>query len=145
VTATDDTTPGITATCAPEAGSAFGFGLTIVSCSATDAAGNTAIGNFSVNVLFPSMAGPQGPAGEPGPPGPQGLQGPPGPPGPKGDTGDTGAPGAALPGSYLLMPESAPAPDGYVRIGVFVEERIDADGPRGRRPFRLRIVIYQKQ
>jgi hypothetical protein len=36
-------------------------------------------------------------------------------------------------------------PEGYVAVGAFWEERIDADGPRGRRPRRMRIVIWRKQ
>ena len=44
-----------------------------------------------------------------------------------------------------MMVEGVAPPAGYVRIGTFVEERIDADGNGGQKPTRLRIVLWQKQ
>ena len=50
-TATDETAPAHPAvTCSPASGSTFALGTTTVSCSATDAAGNPAIGSFHVTV-----------------------------------------------------------------------------------------------
>ncbi len=47
----DDANPAHPAvTCTPASGSTFGFGTTTVNCSATDAAGNTANGSFTVTV-----------------------------------------------------------------------------------------------
>ena len=47
----DDANPAHPAvTCAPASGLTFGFGATTVNCSATDAAGNTASGSFTVTV-----------------------------------------------------------------------------------------------
>jgi hypothetical protein len=40
--------------------------------------------------------------------------------------------------------EGAAPPPGYVLVGTFVEERIDADGRAGQKPFRLRIVMWRK-
>jgi hypothetical protein len=48
-------------------------------------------------------------------------------------------------GSLLLMIEGVPPPPGYVLVGTFVEERIDADGRRGQRPSRMRVVMWRKQ
>ncbi len=51
VSATDETAPLSPAvTCSPASGSTFALGTTAVSCSASDAAGNTATGSFSVVV-----------------------------------------------------------------------------------------------
>lgn len=41
----------ITPSCSPASGSLFALGSTVVTCSATDAAGNTATGTFSVTVV----------------------------------------------------------------------------------------------
>jgi len=49
-TAFDDVDGIITPTCAPVSGSTFPLGVTTVQCSATDAAGNTATGSFTVTV-----------------------------------------------------------------------------------------------
>jgi hypothetical protein len=49
-TATDLLDGVIAPTCAPASGSTFPLGATTVDCSATDAAGNTATGSFSVTV-----------------------------------------------------------------------------------------------
>ena len=49
VTANDDN-PGVSLTCSPESGSTFPKGTTLVSCTATDAAGNTASCEFNVRV-----------------------------------------------------------------------------------------------
>jgi hypothetical protein len=40
----------LSATCSPPSGSLFGFGTTTVTCSATDAAGNTGTGTFTITV-----------------------------------------------------------------------------------------------
>ena len=48
----DDTNPAHpVVSCVPASGSAFGFGSTIVNCSATDVAGNPANGSFTVTVV----------------------------------------------------------------------------------------------
>jgi len=49
-TATDNA-PGPTVACVPPSGSTFGIGTTTVSCTATDASGNTASKSFQVKVL----------------------------------------------------------------------------------------------
>ncbi len=49
--ATDDVDGPITPTCTPASGSPFPVGATTVTCSATDAAGNTASGGFTVTVV----------------------------------------------------------------------------------------------
>ncbi len=49
-TATDANPANPVVTCAPNSGAMFGFGPTTVNCSATDAAGNTATGSFTVTV-----------------------------------------------------------------------------------------------
>jgi len=49
-TADDDNPPHPTVACTPASGSTFGLGVTTVNCSATDAAGNTANGSFTVTV-----------------------------------------------------------------------------------------------
>jgi hypothetical protein len=86
--------------------------------------------------------GAQGPQGEPGPVGPQGPEGPQGLQGPAGPQGPAGM---QVAGSLLLMVEGVPPPPGYLLVGTFVEERIDADGRGGERPRRLRVVLWQKQ
>lgn len=48
--ATDEIDPAPSVTCASASGSAFPIGVTTVSCTATDAAGNTATGPFTVRV-----------------------------------------------------------------------------------------------
>jgi Tol biopolymer transport system component len=50
VTATDAVDPNPTVTCSPPSGSVFAIGETAVTCTATDASGNTARGSFSVRV-----------------------------------------------------------------------------------------------
>lgn len=50
VSATDGAPANPTVTCAPASGSTFAIGTTPVSCSSTDAAGNTATGSFNVVV-----------------------------------------------------------------------------------------------
>ncbi len=50
VTATDDQDGEFPATCTPASGSVFAVGTTPVTCTATDANGNTAQINFSVTV-----------------------------------------------------------------------------------------------
>lgn len=49
-TATDTSPANPPVTCTPGTGSVFGFGVTTVNCQATDAAGNTANGSFTVTV-----------------------------------------------------------------------------------------------
>jgi hypothetical protein len=41
--------------------------------------------------------------------------------------------------------EGSRPPAGYVLIGTFVEERVDADGPGGAKPKKLRVTMWQKQ
>ena len=48
----------ITPSCLPASGSTFALGTTTVNCSATDAAGNTASGSFTVTVVDSIPAGP---------------------------------------------------------------------------------------
>jgi hypothetical protein len=43
--------------CTPASGATFGFGTTIVSCSSTDAAGNTATGTFNVTITGLTFSG----------------------------------------------------------------------------------------
>jgi hypothetical protein len=50
VSATDDVDGSVTATCSPQSGSTFPFGITTVNCSATDHAGNTGHASFTVTV-----------------------------------------------------------------------------------------------
>jgi uncharacterized delta-60 repeat protein len=50
VSASDDTDPNPVVVCSPSSGSLFPIGTSIVNCSATDAAGNTARGSFEVRV-----------------------------------------------------------------------------------------------
>lgn len=49
-TAVDATDGTLTPTCTPPSGSTFALGTSTVTCSATDAAGNTATGSFNVTV-----------------------------------------------------------------------------------------------
>jgi HYR domain/PA domain len=59
VVAVDDDGQPVVATCTPPSGSVFPFGSTIVSCTATDAAGNTSQASFTVTILdttAPSLA-----------------------------------------------------------------------------------------
>jgi hypothetical protein len=49
-TASDDN-PGVTTSCTPPSGSIFPVGTTVVTCTATDAAGNTATCSFTVTVF----------------------------------------------------------------------------------------------
>jgi len=51
VSASDNVDPNPTVACAPASGSQFPLGTTIVKCKATDAAGNTSAGSFSVRVI----------------------------------------------------------------------------------------------
>jgi uncharacterized repeat protein (TIGR01451 family) len=46
-----DNAPGVTSLCSPPSGSTFPLGLTTVTCTATDAAGNTATASFTVTVV----------------------------------------------------------------------------------------------
>lgn len=50
-TAVDDHDGPVPVTCEPASGSTFPLGETVVACSATDAAGNTATGSFKVTVV----------------------------------------------------------------------------------------------
>ena len=47
-----DNCPGVTAVCTPPSGSSFPAGTTTVTCTATDASGNTATCSFTVNVTI---------------------------------------------------------------------------------------------
>jgi hypothetical protein len=49
-TASDGVDPSVTPICAPSSGSTFAIGATPVNCTATDDAGNTRTGNFTVTV-----------------------------------------------------------------------------------------------
>ncbi len=49
-TATDECDPGVTVLCEPPSGSLFPVGVTVVRCSATDRAGHTAQGSFTVTL-----------------------------------------------------------------------------------------------
>ena len=50
-TASDAVTPNLVPTCSPASGSTFAIGTTVVSCSATDGAGNTGTARFEVKVV----------------------------------------------------------------------------------------------
>lgn len=50
-TATDDVTTALTTMCSPVSGSTFALGTRTVTCSATDAAGNTGSASFTVTVV----------------------------------------------------------------------------------------------
>ena len=54
-TATDNN-PGVTVSCNPPSGSSFSVGTTTVTCTATDAAGNTATCSFAVDVFSVCLA-----------------------------------------------------------------------------------------
>ena len=47
-----DNSPGVTTTCNPPSGSTFPLGVTTVTCTAKDAANNTATCSFAVNLPF---------------------------------------------------------------------------------------------
>jgi hypothetical protein len=49
-TSTDSVDPSVTPVCTPPSGSTFSLGITTVSCTATDDAGNSRSGNFTVTV-----------------------------------------------------------------------------------------------
>lgn len=51
-TATDDVDGSVPVTCSPASGSTFPLGTTTVQCEATDQAGNTAAGGFTVTVTY---------------------------------------------------------------------------------------------
>ena len=71
-TATDAVTASPTVTCSPASGSVFPLGSSSVTCSAQDAAGNTATGSFNVTVLDttkPALTVPANFAQEAGSPG----------------------------------------------------------------------------
>jgi hypothetical protein len=52
-TATDDTDPSPTVSCSPASGSTFALGTTTVTCTATDASGNSVSASFDVTVEDP--------------------------------------------------------------------------------------------
>jgi hypothetical protein len=52
--ATDDTDPNPTVSCSPPSGSTFPLGTTTVTCTATDAAGNSSSASFKVTVEKPT-------------------------------------------------------------------------------------------
>lgn len=56
-TATDDIDGALPASCTPASGALFAYGPTIVTCTATDAAGNTGLASFTVTVGDPASAG----------------------------------------------------------------------------------------
>ena len=71
-TATDTVDGDLAATCAPESGSTFPLGPNTVTCSATDAAGNTGEKTFTVRVVdttAPVLTVPSRPRGRGRPPG----------------------------------------------------------------------------
>jgi hypothetical protein len=51
-----DNNPGVTVSCSPPSGSSFSVGTTTVTCTATDAAGNTATCSFNVDVFSACLA-----------------------------------------------------------------------------------------
>jgi len=55
--ATDDTDPAPTVSCAPPSGSLFPIGTTTVTCTATDATGHSSTGSFTVTVVQPNTDG----------------------------------------------------------------------------------------
>ncbi len=57
VSAEDAVDGAVPVTCAPPSGSTFALGLTTVSCTAADAAGNTASGTFGVTVVAAPLTG----------------------------------------------------------------------------------------
>lgn len=56
-TATDNIDGSVAVVCSPESGTLFPIGTTVVSCTATDAAGNTATATFNVTVTDPQTPG----------------------------------------------------------------------------------------
>ncbi len=61
--ATDDVDGALTPTCVPASGSTFPLGMTTVTCSATDASGNTGTASFAVTVVDttpPAITTPEG-------------------------------------------------------------------------------------
>jgi protocatechuate 3,4-dioxygenase beta subunit len=67
VTATDDRDGVLTPACSPTSGSNFPVGTTTVACTATDQAGNTAIGSFTVTVAPSADQEPPTVVGHPSP------------------------------------------------------------------------------
>ena len=61
-TATDDVDTSVAVSCAPASGSAFSLGTTTVTCTAKDAANNTATSTFNVVVVQNVAVPPPGPA-----------------------------------------------------------------------------------
>jgi hypothetical protein len=131
---------------------------------------NCSAGGFALTPMFSSggVAGPvqyvcNGVAGADGAIGAQGRQGEPGAMGPAGANGLNGATGTngtngvdgaqgpqgpagmQVPGSLLLMLEGVAPPPDYVLVGTFVEERIDGGDRGGRRPIRVRVVMWRKR
>jgi hypothetical protein len=51
VTATDDVDGSLTPACSPPPGATFALGTTVVECTATDAAGNSTAGGFTIQVV----------------------------------------------------------------------------------------------
>jgi hypothetical protein len=43
------------------------------------------------------------------------------------------------------MPDGVTPPNGYRRVGSFIEERVDEDDRKRGRKFNMKIVIWQKQ
>ena len=154
-------TPECTADGSPfSSGGLLALGTHTIACTATDP--STLLQDSKSAEVTLVLSGPAGAPGAPGPQGDPGVQGPPGLPGPTGATGATGPQGpagpqgpqgpkgdtqTAFPGSILLLPAGVnpPAGAGYVRLGSYREERVDEDGRRGRRPFNMIIVMWQKQ
>ena len=60
MTALDDVDGSTPVTCAPPSGTKFPVGVTTVTCSSTDAAGNTGTDTFDVTVTFTPPATPDG-------------------------------------------------------------------------------------
>jgi len=56
---TSDNCPGVTAQCTPPSGSSFNVGTNTVTCTATDAAGNTASCSFTITVFNTALTSPQ--------------------------------------------------------------------------------------
>jgi hypothetical protein len=78
---------------------------------------------------FSSLAGPTGATGPQGPTGPQGLP------------GNNGANGVGLvPGAYLYLPSTTPAPAGFTKIGTKTDFITDLHG----RIKTLKMNVYQK-
>ncbi len=47
--------------------------------------------------------------------------------------------------SLLLLPEGVNAPAGYLKLGAYVEERINPGTTPAGKKFKMTIVIWQKQ